>query len=211
MMDDIISSNSYDKGLYVCDSVSSSDVSRTSISEIAGQRLYQNALETQRKIEKKSQERMKVEKPTLKLATRGRRSRDPSPAEGQAPRYVQLYEKGKTRLAEEVERESRVPQLRDPSPSRNESCERLYSLSAQKQQQGRERREEIVKSKARPPLPESHFRKIPASQATKIYDRGMKHLISLEMKRMEAAFEGEENYVSPLVPKSKEKKFTANE
>ncbi len=219
-MDDLINSNiNYNKGLYVCDSLSSGstrstgsgNASRTSISEIAGQRLYQNALETQRKIEEKSRERLKVEKRTLNLATRGRRSREPSPMAGQPPRYIQLYEQGKTKIALGAEKESQATQVRAPSPSRNESCERLYSLSAQKQQEGRERREEIKKSKLKPPLPESHYRKIPASQATKIYDRGMKHLISLEMKRMEAAFESEGNYASPLVPKSKKKGFTANE
>mmetsp|Transcript_6367 Transcript_6367/g.7885 ORF Transcript_6367/g.7885 Transcript_6367/m.7885 type:complete len:224 (+) Transcript_6367:95-766(+) len=210
---------SYNQRLYVCDEEGGSSSggsgdngSRTSVSEIAGQRLYQNALDTQKKIEEKSKERNNVPLPTLTLATRGRRSREASPVPGQPPRYVQLYEKSKTKITSEAEKESPVVvQTRDVSPAQKESCERLYSLSAQKQQEGKERREEILKSKSKPPLPESHFRKIPTSQATKIYDRGMKHLISLEMKRMEAAFESEENYSSPLVPKSKEKGFTANE
>ena len=180
--------------------------SRTSVSEIAGQRLYQKALEKREKIEEKSREKERVPKPKLNLATRGRRSRDPSPSLGHPPRYIQLYEQGKTKIALEAERDSEEVHIREPSPSRNESCERLYSLSAQKQMEGKERRLEIMKAKSKPPLPESHFKKIPASEATKIYDRGMKHKISLEMKIMEAAFEMEEAYVSPLVPKSKEGK-----
>jgi hypothetical protein len=185
------------------------NASRTSISEIAGERLYQNALDTQKKIEEKTKERLKVPKRTLNLATAGRRSREPSPQPGQPPRYLQLYESAKAKRAESEESKpsETTPSIRDYSPSRNGSCERLYSLSAQKQQEGKERRIEIMKSKTKPPLPDSHFKKISPEKASKLYDRGMKHLISLEMKRMEAAFDMEEEYQSPLVPKSKEKDF----
>ena len=184
-----------------------SNSSRVSVSEIAGQRLYQNALDTKKKIEEKAKERSVVHKPTLTLATRGRRSREPSPTPG-TPRYIQLYDHAKSRQeAEAAENEHKLfleslSKSRDVTPTRNPSCERLYSLSASKQQQGKERRLEIEKAKSKPPLPESHYKKIPAAEAAKLYDRGMKHLISLEMKRMEAAFDMEETYVSPLVPKS---------
>lgn len=200
-------------------SESDDNQSRVSVSEIAGQRLYENALATQKKIEEKAKERLKVHKPTLKLATRGRRSREPSPAPGNPPRYLKLYEHAKSKQEadslSEIETELNSLKVRDLTPTRptrNKSCERLYSLSAQKQQQGKERRKEIMKAKERPPMPDSHFKKITAAEATKLYDRGMKHLISLEMKRMEAAYEMEEIYVSPLVPKSTEKKnFAPNE
>lgn len=197
---------------------SGSNASRVSVSEIAGQRLYQNALDTKKKIEEKAKERSVVHKPTLKLATRGRRSRDPSPTPG-TPRYIQLYEHAKSRqeaVAAEIEQKLFLESFnnsRDVTPTRNPSCDRLYSLSKSKQQEGKERRLEIEKSKLKPPLPDSHYKKIPAAEAAKLYDRGMKHLISLEMKRMEAAFEMEEPYVSPLVPKSlgEEEKFAQAE
>ena len=71
------------------------NISRSSRSEIAGERLYQNAKDTQKKIEEKARERLKVPKRTLNLATRGRRSREPSPTPGTPPRYLQLYESAK--------------------------------------------------------------------------------------------------------------------
>ena len=179
------------------------NISRSSRSEIAGERLYQNAKDTQKKIEEKARERLKVPKRTLNLATRGRRSREPSPTPGAPPRYVQLYESAKAKQTKEIVENQEI-KSRDVSPSTNESCERLYSLSALKQQEGKERRHEIKRAKERPPLPDSHFKKIPASEAAKLYDRGMKRIISLEMKRMQAAFDMEEEYVSPLVPKSKD-------
>lgn len=180
----------------------SSSVSR---SEVAGQRLYENALKTQQKLEGLRLEASKVQKPVLNLATRGRRSREPSPSPDQTPRYIKLFEHAKAKQATtEVSATEEVVQIIDFSPSRNLGCERLYSLSSSMQQEGKERRIEIMKSKEKPPLPDSHYMKIPASEAAKMYERGMKHLISLEMKRMEAAFETQGNYVSPLVPKSKE-------
>ena len=178
----------------------SSSVSR---SEVAGQRLYENALKTQQKLEGLRLEASKVQKPVLNLATRGRRSREPSPSPDQPPRYIKLFEHAKAKkAATEVSATEEMVDIRDFSPSRNLGCERLYSLSTSMQQEGRERRTEIKKSKEKPPLPDSHYMKISASEAAKLYERGMKHLISLEMKRMEAAFETKGNYVSPLVPKS---------
>lgn len=184
-------------------SASSGNASRCS-SEVAGERLYQNALETRKKIEEKIKEQSKVQKRTLNLATRGRRSREPSACPGTPPRYIQLYEYAKTKqYREEMEASTNsVTEVRDPSPSRNLGCERLYSLSTSKQQEGRERRTEIMKANERPPLPDSHYRKISVTDGIKIYERGMKHKINLEIKRMEAAFEMEELYVSPLIPNS---------
>mmetsp|Transcript_3570 Transcript_3570/g.4723 ORF Transcript_3570/g.4723 Transcript_3570/m.4723 type:complete len:204 (-) Transcript_3570:262-873(-) len=180
----------------------------TSISEVAGQRLYLNAKETKKKIEE-AREKAKIHKPVLNLATRGRTSRESSPCRNETPRYIQLYEHAKNKQVQETV-STQEPVILNLSKN-NEGCERLYSLSKSMQHKGRERREEIEKSKLKPPLPESHFRKIPASQATKLYDRGMKHLISLEKKRMDAAFSMSQEYVSPLVPQSKEEAEVAVE
>ena len=108
-----------------------------SISEIAGQRLYQNALETQKMIEEKIKERSKIPTPTLNLATRRRSSRESSPISGIAPRYIQLYESAKAKSYEDAEERALANaqyEVRDFSPSRNLGCERLYSLSSGKQQ-----------------------------------------------------------------------------
>jgi len=181
-----------------CDSEGHSEAASegTSVSEIAGNRLYAQALETRRKIEK-AREKRSVYEPQLDMATRGRTSRDPSPS--LIPRYLQLYEHSKGRRTPEPEQED-VNMLRPPKAVvPNEGCNRLYALSASKQQEGKDRREEIIKSKMKPPPPFSHLRKISADEGSKIYDRGMKHLISLEMKRIEAAVESETPYRSPLV------------
>lgn len=176
-----------------CHSEAASD--GTSVSEMAGQRLYAQALETRRKIEV-AREKRSVYEPQLDMATRGRTSREPSP--NRIPRYLQLYEHSKGRRTPDPEQEIaplKVPKVAVP----NVGCNRLYALSASKQQEGKERREDIIKSKMKPPPPYSHQRKISADEGSKIYDRGMKRLISLEMKRIEAAVESEIPYNSPLV------------
>ena len=193
-------------------SASSGHASRCS-SEIAGERLYQNALETRKKIQEKIQEKIKkqsrVQKRTLNLATRGRHSRESSASHGTPPRYIQLYEYSKIKKnREDMEANANgATDVIDSSPSRNLGCERLYNLSTPKQQEGRERRAEIMRANERPPLPGSHYKKISIADGTKIYDRGMKRKIDLELKRMEAAFEMEELYVSPLIPNSVVEEF----
>jgi len=175
-----------------CDSQTASE--GTSVSEMAGQRLYNQALETRKKIENARERKSSISEPQLKMATRGRTSRDPSPSP--IPRYLQLYEHSKVRKMQE-------PEICTGKPPKavvpNEGCNRLYALSASKQQEGKDRREEIVKSKIKPPPPYLNQQKISVDDAAKIYDRGMKHLISLEMKRIEAAVKSEVPYKSPLV------------
>jgi len=166
----------------------------TSVSEMAGQRLYMQALETRKKIENARERKTSISEPQLKMATRGRTSRDPSPSP--IPRYLQLYEHSKVKKILEPEICTGKP---PKSVVPNVGCNRLYALSASKQQEGKERREEIIKSKIKPPPPYLNQKKISVDEAAKIYDRGMKHLISLEMKRIEAAVKSEVPYKSPLV------------
>ena len=178
---------------------SSSEVDKpVSKSEVAGNRLYRQAKQTQRKIESAREKATIPSNRQLDLATRGRMSRDPSPSS--RPRYMQLYEYAKSRQsaspAPEQKTRSQVP--RNPTPI--EGCDRLYALSKPRQEEGRRRKEEIEQSKIAPPPPA--FGTISASEGAKIYDRGMKHLISLEMKRMEAAIDQEQPYESPLVPQT---------
>ena len=75
----------------------------------------------------------------------------------------------------------------------NESGERLYNLSSNKQREGQERRERIAMSrkKKRPTT-----KKISLERATGIYERGMLLKMNLEMKRED---EGHTPYVSPFL------------
>lgn len=171
---------------------SRSDSSEMSQSEIAGQRLYDQALKTKKKIEQK-REKAAVHNPQLDLATRGRNSRDSSPIG--APRYMQLYENARSRRSFDVEEKV----VKAPVAKSSEGCDRLYALSNEKQQEGKKRREEIIKSKIKAPPPYTKLKKISAEEAAKIYDRGMQHLLNLEMKRIEAAVKAETPYDSPLL------------
>ena len=182
----------------------SSNCSRdgASSSEIAGQRLYLQALETQRKIEEARKEKQGYN-PKLKLATkRGDSCRDGKSVSSQTPRYIQLYEQAKNKqLITDVSPSNSLDhkELKIRDVPANEGCDRLYALSKSKQEEGKHRRNEIIKLTAKAPQPSHHNMKIPADQATRMYDRGMKHLISLEMKRIEAAVKSEQPYKSPLV------------
>ena len=82
----------------------------TSVSEIAGQRLYAQALETRRKIEE-AREKSLIYQPRLDIATRGHRSREPSP---NRPRYLQLYEHSKERRTPEPPQQEEFVPLKSP-------------------------------------------------------------------------------------------------
>ena len=126
--------------------------------EVAGQRLYQKAIEQQKKLEE-ARQRASAHKPAMVLTSK---------------------------------------QTTSPG-MRNEGCERLYALSTSKQMQGKQRREEIMKSRLPPPPTE--FKVMPLSQATKMYERSMKHLITKDMKLMDAAHQNETAFESLLIPK----------
>jgi hypothetical protein len=166
-------------------------------SKSAGERLYNHASLKQKKLEKA---RTKANEHTPKLILRsketyGEEERDVT----DSPRYLKLYEDAKNRKhsheAQENEEKRKIP-----SNTRHEGCERLYSLSTAKQMKGKQRREEIERSKIPPPPTE--FKKIPLSQATKMYERSMKHLISKEMKLIDTAHELQIKYESVLIPDS---------
>ena len=76
------------------------------------------------------------------MATRGRTSRDPSPSP--IPRYLQLFEHSKVKKFLDTEPEMEVGKP-PKSVVPDEGCNRLYALSASKQQEGKERREDIIK------------------------------------------------------------------
>ena len=79
-------------------------------------------------------------------------------------------------------------------------CERLYALSSTKQLEGKQRREEI--ERARRPRAPMETKKIPMSQAGRMYEKSMMHLIDKEMRLMNEAVEREIEFESFLIPQS---------
>jgi len=127
-------------------SATSSSTQTISTSEIAGQRLYLQALESLRKlVETRKQWNLDRKIPTqLELFTRKRK-----------PTNFEVLAQDKRYL-------------------------HLYSFSSTKQKEGKERREEIRKSK----LPKvTTMKKLPLSEATNMYDRGIQFLVSKELRR----------------------------
>jgi len=188
---------------------------RLDSSEIAGERLYQQALETRKKIEKAREELTIIEPPKLELISQksGRFSRDSSPCSSRfsgrysresspcSPRYIQLYEsaKLKNRATPSEDENSFADSLLSSEVLPNERCDHLFSLALPKQIKGKERREEIEKSKIKPPPPYLSLGKISPEDGSKVYDRGMHRIIKREMKLMEAAIKSGVEYKSPLL------------
>jgi len=181
-----------------------------SVSEIAGKRLYENALKTRQMIEEKRNEKERVPKPVLIMESQKNSSRVLERLPDQPPRHVQLYEEGTAKKLAKKEAEKEAADEMGTSFSSlnlgaaNKRCDRLYSLSSAKQEEGKKRRDEIKKSLEKAPLPDYFFKKIPISEATNMYDKGMKTVLSLESKRMQAAFDNGETYTHPLFKKQAE-------
>jgi len=141
-------------------SATSSSTQTISNSEIAGQRLYLQALESQRKlVEARKQWNLDLDRkiPTqLELFTRKRK----------APNFEFL--------------------------AQDKRYLHLYSFSEKKQKEGKERREEIRKSK----LPKvTTMKKLPLSEATNMYDRGIEFLVSKELRREQLTQSLLSNYI----------------
>lgn len=164
--------------------------------EVAFQRLYEQASEKQFRLEEAIRTTSKIHEPKLDLPSKetfpGIEDRDYAGI----PRYERLYEDAKEKNKCQRERETEKP--KPVSARRNSGCERLYALTKVKQEEGKQRREEIKRSTAPPPPME--FKKIPLSQATAMYERSMLHLINKEMNLMDAAHEREDIYHSVLIP-----------
>ena len=184
-----------------------------SVSEVAGKRLYENALKTRQMIEEKRNEQEKVPKPVLIMESQKNSSRTLERSPDQTPRHVQLYEEGTAKKLAKKEAEKETVDDTETSFSSlnlgrpftaNKRCDRLYSLSSAKQEEGKKRRDEIKKSLEKAPLPDYFFKKIPISEATNMYDKGMKQVMTLESKRMQAAFDNGETYTHPLFKKQAE-------
>jgi len=179
---------------------SSQSTASISSSEVAGQRLYEQALDKQFRLEE-AVRASKIHIPKLDLPSKETFSvvedRDHS-----VPRYERLYKDANWKNKCQRERERETPKT--VSRQRNSGCERLYALTKAKQEEGKQRREEIKRSKA--PPPPKDFKKMPLSQATAMYERGMIHLIHKEMNLMDVAHEREVNYESVLIPESVQEK-----
>eukprot|EP00555_Chaetoceros_dichaeta_P011801 CAMPEP_0198268158 /NCGR_PEP_ID=MMETSP1447-20131203/36085_1 /TAXON_ID=420782 /ORGANISM="Chaetoceros dichaeta, Strain CCMP1751" /LENGTH=186 /DNA_ID=CAMNT_0043959071 /DNA_START=38 /DNA_END=598 /DNA_ORIENTATION=+ len=154
-----------------------------------GQRLYEQGLASEKK---KAEARMKAAsfKPQLRLATRSvtNTSRDSS------PRYS-LYELAKERQnSDELMLETSLSN--EKSVASNDAHKRLYNLSSDMQQRGKEKREEIEKSKA--PKPSPPRKKISPRHATNLYNRlyanGMKKQMELDRTRSKVVPDNTESF-----------------
>jgi len=134
----------------------------SSISEIAGQRLYENALKTRKKIEDAKKKKLLFNR-QLKLPIRQCNSLELNPCS--VPRYLKLYEHSKVKKTVSAEltsssspmkvdegikfKKETAPKLEDNDflPARaiatNDRCNLLYGLSKTKQQKGKQRRDKI--------------------------------------------------------------------
>jgi len=126
----------------------SSYLQTISTSEIAGQRLYLQALESQRKL----------------VETRKEWNLD---LDRKIPTQLELFTRKRKATNFEV-------------LAQDKRYFHLYSFSSKKQKEGKARREEIRKSK----LPKYiSTKKLPLSEATNMYDRGIQFLVSKKLKR----------------------------
>jgi len=188
--------DSYNLQERMSESSGSLSSSSKSTSIAASERLYQQAREKQNRLEDAILEANNVRPKLVLVASKGRGLQN---EDSSVPRYLHLYQNGlKNKMESKVvpEKEEKIPKL----SGNNSRCDRLYALSSSKQKEGKKRREQIEKSKVRPPPPV--FKKIPLSQATRMYERSMQHLISKEMKLMDVAHENSKRYESLLVPQS---------
>lgn len=150
-------------------------------------RLYNEAKEQQLKhairIREKIDQENKVEPRKLKLATE--RSYTPMktrPTNGNIHDHLyRLAKKKELKLKEEQEEmESSLKELVISPKELKEVSGRLYKRSLRLQEDGKKKREEIEKKHApRAPTPS---RRIPLSQASAMYERGLSHLAKTERK-----------------------------
>ncbi len=165
--------------------------------DVVGDRLYNDAFLKEKKLQE-AREKASEHNPVLVLKSKESYTADERSDEN-SPRYLKLYEDAMNRHQQQ-DSDQEKEKKKIPSNTRHEGCERLYSLSTSKQIQGKQRREEIERSKIPPPPTE--YKKIPLSQATKMYERSMKHLITKEMKLIDTAHELQIKYESVLIPDS---------
>ena len=121
--------------------------------------------------------------------------------DAETPRYIKLYELGLERQLEKLKERSfeinndrkRKPDSSGASQKNmllgdNLRCIYLYNLSVQKQLEGRKRRQHVYKVSAeKANKVHMDFGKISAKNASRLYYEGIKQLIMLDNRRIEAA------------------------
>ena len=148
----------------------------------AGQRLYDQALERFKRLEAISADN-KHESPSHK--------KNPTTSNSSL-RYLRLYEDALKRYhrsskTTEVERDNSHSSAAK-SHTDNYRCIRLYNQSKGRQVEGRKRRTEIQEAlKKAKELPEHRAEKISLKDADRLYYQGIKHILDLDHRRLEAA------------------------
>lgn len=176
-------------------SSSSSSSSSYHSSIVAGNRLFNQAMERFERLDAIKRKGQEVPQVNLTLHTTRRNTKCSSRSRSSVkPRYLHLYEQSKVKSRRQGSIESPVSSTSsdrstNSNSSDNSSFDRLYNLSYSQQLEGKKRREEIAKaSRAREEIPCLYMNgKISPKEAEKLYYRGIRHLIDLDIRRIESA------------------------
>ena len=158
----------------------------------AGERLYVKALERFQRLEA-----IADSIPVPKQGLKNRKSGQKTKSQG-SPRYLKLYEKGVRRRRSQSPYVKKIQQTKSQSPLRpsdvstkplgeNHSCLRLYNLSKEQQLEGRKRRITIQQALIKAHETPKSTKKISLKDAERLYYEGIKHLLELDSRRIEAA------------------------
>ena len=184
-----------DKGLLMTDekttTTSSSSSCHSSIA--AGNRLFDQAMERFERLDAIKRKGQEVPQVNLALYTTRTKAKCTKTSSAK-PRYLHLYEQSKVKSRRQAPIESPVStsssdRSTNSNSSDNSSFDRLYNRSQSQQLEGKKRREEIAKaSRAREEIPCLQMNaKISPKEAEKLYYRGIRHLIDLDIRRIEHA------------------------
>ena len=155
----------------------------------AGLRLYEQALARYERLE------------ALANHLDSSKVRTSNKATSETPRYVKLYELGLQRQSQKVSKrlidlsverkqkqKSHSPKSSTKKPlGENKRCIRLYNLSLQQQKEGRKRRTDIKVASEKAKEIYQHPQKISPKEGDRLYYEGVKQLLELDYRRIEAA------------------------
>jgi hypothetical protein len=144
-----------------------------------------------------SKNKVKVPSPAeTQSHTKSRRSKS-----AQKPRYLHLYQLSKNKPKIPAVIETRSPTCSQESKrtilplSENARCNRLYNLSKNQRMEGKKRRETIQKaSQSKKERSNRNEEKISLKDAERLYYKGVRHLLDLDVKRIQRAAQQEREY-----------------
>ena len=172
-----------------CDDGIESEIKPPSVK--AGLRLYEQALARFERLEALANH----------LDSKKVRNSNKATSTSETPRYEKLYELGLQRQSQKISKrlidlsierkqkqKSHAPKSSTKAPlGENKRCISLYNLSVQQQKEGRQRRTDIKVASQKAKEIYEHPQKIPAKKGERLYYEGVKQLLELDHRRIEAA------------------------